>query len=638
MLNKKLMMLTIIFTCLLAVSAVSAAENATEDIIADVASEDVVSVEDINQAIEQIEHEETIRVTDNGTFTALQNKIDNAVNGSTITLENDYAYDEGFDTNGIKISKPLTIDGNGYTIDASLQSRIFYLACDNIILKNMTFKNGYMHYDNGYRGCGGVVFNYGVCCTISFCNFINNSAREAGAIYNENDGKCNIISCTFDNCHAQYKGAAIYGDCNIDSSTFNNCTGDVFYNRRGDLNITSCVFNYCGSIQNEDGANCIISLCTFNNCTNIVNYGSVTCTVSSCTFNNCSSGDGGVIENMAFDAGESLTCTISSCNFNNCYAREWGGVIYNSDGPGNSITCTVSSCTFNECYAYEYGGAICTKGGKCNIYSSTFNKCHAKDGGAIYTKGCECNIHSSTFNKCSSSDNASSIYNYYGGAECTVVGSNFTGLRGNELYGVVSISECIFNYSPSTKVDSKIIAYDVSNVYNGGKYLVAILKDINDKVISGVKLTVLLNGKTSTPTTDANGQIKVSTDGLAPNKYSATITFAGNTKYTKSSKSVSVIVKKATPKLTAKAKTFKKSDKTKKYTVTLKNNKKLIKGGTVKITVNKKTYSAKTSSKGVATFKLTKLTKKGKFTATVKSVGNKYYNAKTLKNIKITVK
>ena len=57
----------------------------------------------------------------------------------------------------------------------------------------------------------------------------------------------------------------------------------------------------------------------------------------------------------------------------------------------------------------------------------------------------------------------------------------------------------------------------------------------------------------------------------------------------------------------------------------------------VKITVNKKTYTAKTNKKGVATFKLTKLTKQGKYTAVVKFAGNKYYNAKTVKP-KIIVK
>ena len=46
----------------------------------------------------------------------------------------------------------------------------------------------------------------------------------------------------------------------------------------------------------------------------------------------------------------------------------------------------------------------------------------------------------------------------------------------------------------------------------------------------------------------------------------------------------------------------------------------------VYIKVNKKTYAAKTNSKGVATFKITKLTKKGRYTAIIAYKGNACYN------------
>ena len=187
---------------------------------------------------------------------------------------------------------------------------------------------------------------------------------------------------------------------------------------------------------------------------------------------------------------------------------------------------------------------------------------------------------------------------------------------------------------------SKLVASGVTAVYNGGKYVVATLKDGSNKPISNVKVSIKFsNGKVINSKTDKNGKVKFSTNGLVPVKsYSATITFAGNINYLKSTKSVKVTVKKATVKLTAKAKTFKRTVKTKKYTVTLKTNQnKVMKNTKVTITVNKKTYTAKTNSKGVATFKLTKLTKKGKYTATVKYAGSKYYNAKTVKP-KITVK
>ena len=187
-------------------------------------------------------------------------------------------------------------------------------------------------------------------------------------------------------------------------------------------------------------------------------------------------------------------------------------------------------------------------------------------------------------------------------------------------------------------IPTKISAYDVTTVYDGGKYLTATLEDSWGVLLCGVKLSIVLNGKTYTPTTDDWGQIKVSTNGLVPKTYTATITFGGKDYYAKSSITTKVIVKKATPKLTAKKKTFKKSVKTKKYTVTLKNNKnKALKKVKLSLKVKGKTYYATTNKYGKATFKITKLTKKGKYTATLKFKGSKYYKAKTVKP-KITIK
>ena len=163
------------------------------------------------------------------------------------------------------------------------------------------------------------------------------------------------------------------------------------------------------------------------------------------------------------------------------------------------------------------------------------------------------------------------------------------------------------------------------------------MKDSKGNPLSGAKITVSIKGS-KTYTTNKKGQVKVPTKGLVPKKYTAKITFNGNTKYAKSTKSVKVTVKKATPKLYAKAKSFKKSTKIKKYTVTLKTNKKkVMKKVKLTLKVNKKTYKAKTNSKGKATFKITKLAKRGKYTALVKYPGSKYYKSKTVK-AKIIVK
>ena len=168
--------------------------------------------------------------------------------------------------------------------------------------------------------------------------------------------------------------------------------------------------------------------------------------------------------------------------------------------------------------------------------------------------------------------------------------------------------------------------------------LVATLIDDSGNILSDKGMSIFFNGKNNIVTTDAKGQVKLTITNLVPKSYTATITFAGNDYYLKSTKLVKVTISKTTPKLTAKAKTFKKSVKTKKYTVTLKTNQnKVMKNTKVTLKVNGKTYSAKTNTKGQATFKITKLTKKGKFTAVVKFAGNKYYNAKTVKP-KIIVK
>jgi predicted outer membrane repeat protein len=187
------------------------------------------------------------------------------------------------------------------------------------------------------------------------------------------------------------------------------------------------------------------------------------------------------------------------------------------------------------------------------------------------------------------------------------------------------------------KATTKISASAVTTTYNVNKNLVITLKDNKGKAVSGVKLTVNLGGNKKY-TTDKNGQVKVNVAKLVPKTYTAKISFAGNDIYKAASTTAKVTVKKATPKVTAKAKTFKFEDKAKKYTITLKDNKgKVLKNKKVTLKVNGKTYAAKTNSKGVATFKLTKLNKKGKFNAVITYAGDKYYK-KVTKKAKITVK
>lgn len=181
--------------------------------------------------LEKIDNEQAIESNDdggNGTFTALQNRINGAAEDSEITLENDYAYDEGFDILGITVDKALTIDGKGHRIDGKGKSRIFNISAGNVVLKNITFTNGNVNGGSD-NGNGGAIFAQGNVCIFD-CNFYNNTAKfEGGAIYFKNECSAVTVSNTdFIANHAD-QGVGIYlQDCdnsNFTDLNFINNTG-----------------------------------------------------------------------------------------------------------------------------------------------------------------------------------------------------------------------------------------------------------------------------------------------------------------------------------------------------------------------------------------------------------------------------
>ena len=107
--NKKFLIIICLILFIVSIAGVAATEDTNQT------ADDALSVSTDNE----------ISAKDDGTFTALQEKINSAAAGSTINLENDYKYDEGFSSDGIVINynDNITINGNGHTIDASGKSR-----------------------------------------------------------------------------------------------------------------------------------------------------------------------------------------------------------------------------------------------------------------------------------------------------------------------------------------------------------------------------------------------------------------------------------------------------------------------------------------------------------------------------------
>jgi len=201
----------------------------------------------------------------------------------------------------------------------------------------------------------------------------------------------------------------------------------------------------------------------------------------------------------------------------------------------------------------------------------------------------------------------------------TYLGDVYYGPRSNATEFVIS----------STTLEVQVIAPNVT-VEQNSLFVIYTIDEFNGNVSIKVEDKVLYNGSV---------KLLVVADKLTGGDKTATFVFYGDERYVELTlDNVEFSVKKLNPKLTAKAKTFKKSVKTKKYTVTLKTDKNnAMKKTWVTLKVNKKTYKVKTNSKGQATFKITNLKKKGTFKATVNYAGSGYYNAKTV-NTKIIVK
>ncbi|WP_407376507.1 lectin like domain-containing protein [Methanobrevibacter sp.] len=552
----------------------------------------------------------------------------------------------------------------------------------NTIINSSRFANN--SADDG----GGSICSMGIL-NVYNSEFENNSAPFGGAIYSENE--LNITESCFSDNMADTSGGAIYmgGEenhtvmkCEFINNTA-NFGGSLFALENAE--ISSCLFkdntahSYGGAIDFYENGTYTLTASSFK--ANSANYGGAVyiyagneeimayLNVSECNFT----------QNNALRSGgafytDARTQIESSSLINN--TARWGSAMYCAAYIYVDKTNITSSQDIPAIeYSYHYSddkpayGKLDLKNNTIDVEGKTVHynvngvdsdtklylvfadlttvkgqnvsvcRMEDADGDAIYVTGFgKLNITLTD----QSNNRIQLLLNYSKDYEGFYLDT--TSLD----YGTYSLSGTITNdilkYSVKTAVlqitdefgrtAPAILASSLVKVYGKGDKLTITLKDTNGNVISDAPLSVKLNGKTSILVTDSNGRDSMNVN-LVPKTYYAHISFEDNGYYTSAHTTVKITIKKATPKLTAKKKTFK--TKSKKYTVTLKNNLgKAMKKVKVTVKVKGKTYTAKTNSKGKATFKL-KLTKKGTFKATVTYKGNKYYN-KVTKKVKITVK
>ena len=194
------------------------------------------------------------------------------------------------------------------------------------------------------------------------------------------------------------------------------------------------------------------------------------------------------------------------------------------------------------------------------------------------------------------------------------------------------------NFSAENNIEvlPTLIAKDFVKRYDDKSKFYISLIDTAGKPVANANIAMKINGASYSRPTDKNGKASLNIN-LKLGQY--VLTAVDPLTGLEMSYDITVLpVKKSTPKIVANKKTFKTTTKTKKYSIALNDKAgKPIKNAKVTLKVNGKKYKATTNSKGKATFKITKLSKRGSFKATVTYNGNIKYN-KVAKNVKITVK
>ena len=359
LISTKQTFIIVLMLLMFAIPAVSAEDTGDIDVTSDIGA--INSIDDVASEIssdDEISLQADISTSSN--FTNLQESITNAGEDDVISLTGDIIKSDDEKTsftNGITIDKDITINGNGYTIDANNDGRIFTVA-------------------------------EGVTLILNNIKLINGNSDYGGAIYNS--GTLNANDVTFDNNTAVYRGGAVYnlGTVIADNSKFTN--NDITYRDSSNDYGGAALYNELDSISKV--SNSVFA----DNMKDFKQQGVV----------------GGLNERDLIVGGAVANkgnAEFIGCNFTNNIGR-WGGAIFNAgyDRKDNSTVLTIVDCYF-ESNSAIYGPGIEVQDAIFTVTDSTFvnNGATGKgdmspnnnDGGAINAWGLttEGNITNSVF-------------------------------------------------------------------------------------------------------------------------------------------------------------------------------------------------------------------------------------------------
>ena len=557
MYNKNKYLLVFLFiVCILSISAISATENTSKEVTTNSKEYSLETVnphyDDVSHSNENVEFKEkennneqskseTDKTTSENEDPLSFSDLNTTINGdgnSTIYLSHNYTYNNATDsafTSGIRISRDLTVYGNGVTIDGNKLARIFQVTDSslNVIFYNINFING--KADRGGAIYEGNAYN---------CTFTGNTAEyHGGAIY-----VGNAYNCTFTGNNATDRGGAI-AYANAYNCTF---TGNTAGNNGGamhDGNAYNCTFT--GNIASEGGAMFGGSaiLCTFNGDTtevtsiipaiiNVINYTSpynvgerlkFNLTVNDTLYN-------GFNTTIKIYKGGSLVKTV--------YGLTGEGWIVNLK-PGRytavlSLTDYPDEQSSNTTINVIKEKTTITAKPISTIYSVGKNLIITlKDQNGKAIKNATLTVNLGSAKKYTTDANGQVKINI-----ATLTPKTYNAkitYGGSDIFNASTASVKVTVKKATPKITAKSTSYKLK--VKTKKYT-AIFKDNKNKALKYTKVTLKVNGKTYTVKTNSKGQATFKITNLKrKGPYNALITVPTNTYYNKISKKIKITVK-----------------------------------------------------------------------------------------------
>ena len=447
-----------------------------------------------------------IDINNDGTFSDVQNGINQARSGDTIYLNN-----HTFTGSGSEISvaggwfsnkDKITIDGSinpnkggtgneMSTLDAKSSSRVFNIGASSITLKNIIITNGKY---SGRDANGAGVYSSGSNlvlenCVISNCEASSSSRGDVhSALYSENTvtlSRCTLVNNKATSTYNTVTNSYVVRTASFDGSMTDCIVRDNYVSSIGAMAIgitivgsssnkvsnTKFMNNYATSTKGNAFGAALQVLGTVSNCTFEYNqansdvnnsHAGALCfrpgsTVYNCTF----------ISNIAYRGAATTfhaSGELKDCIFINNTATGFGGAISTGYDGTTGQKVKISNSYF-EGNAAPIGGAITTHGNDITVDNSTFisNKA-ADDGGAVYVVDDGITVLNSNFGNNSAKNHAGAIY--VKGNNVKIQNATFVN-NSAHFAGAVRVEGSYVNVLNATFIGNKAISDGVSKSQAG---------------------------------------------------------------------------------------------------------------------------------------------------------------------------